>query len=620
MKFICDRCKTRYSIGDERVRGKILKIRCKNCANVITVREGMPEPEPSVMQPLPGPDGSVRKSSTTTVPANAISDSPAPPPPKAAAPAALEEEWYVSIDGDQSGPFSLGDAQAWVAEKPLDAELFCWSEGFDDWLPVDKVSHFRGLRKKSAAAPPRAPTRVPPPPPAPSEPEPKPLFAATMASLEGGASESRAAERNLGLSPLRVTPPAGLPAQSATPSTMGIASAAPAAPMPTIGSGPARANGAPLKAVIPPKPESGPIPKLGTGKSGPMRAQRSFDASEAPPAEPPHEGPPVAPPALAAGVAPSDPFAAFAKEPPAPPPPDDEDDGLSIGEVSRVVNLADLMKGRTSKSDRTGPVARGNGTVPRIAPSALRNTGAVQRLSATEAGLGTADALGPDGLPAAVEPPPAFEADVAAAQAAQAAQARSHRRAMLMLLGGVGVLLAAVIVLVVIVLSRPDDSSGTFGHSTSIDTTRPDEHAHPVRPDEPAGSDTPGPFVKPHHPTGPVAVPTPPPHVDTPVDPRLDPNALKPEEVEAMAAERSSMTQRCYMRSQKGADAILVGDVKRLSVTLVVDKTGAVTDVTLSDHATDVLGKCLVGAIKTWKFRTSPAGITAKITMVFASD
>ncbi|MCW5808555.1 MAG: zinc-ribbon domain-containing protein, partial [Deltaproteobacteria bacterium] len=45
MKFLCDRCKTRYSIGDDRVRGKILKIRCKNCANVITVREGMPDPE-----------------------------------------------------------------------------------------------------------------------------------------------------------------------------------------------------------------------------------------------------------------------------------------------------------------------------------------------------------------------------------------------------------------------------------------------------------------------------------------------------------------------------------------------------------------------------------------------
>src|SRR5205814_5195153 len=75
-------------------------------------------------------------------------------------PAALDEEWYVSIDGDQSGPFSLAEAQRWVGSKAFDAELHCWSEGFDDWLPVDKVSHFRGLRKKPL--PPAGPPPLPP--------------------------------------------------------------------------------------------------------------------------------------------------------------------------------------------------------------------------------------------------------------------------------------------------------------------------------------------------------------------------------------------------------------------------------------------------------------------------
>ena len=155
MKFLCDRCKTRYSIGDDRVRGKILKIRCKNCANVITVREGMtdadaadPAPRargkstteaPPVVQQQPAGNGALGAAF-----ANALTTQP---------PAALEEEWYVSIDGDQSGPFSLADAQRWVAGKAFDADLHCWSEGFDDWLPVDKVSHFRGLRKKPAAPP-----------------------------------------------------------------------------------------------------------------------------------------------------------------------------------------------------------------------------------------------------------------------------------------------------------------------------------------------------------------------------------------------------------------------------------------------------------------------------------
>lgn len=39
MRFFCDRCKTRYTIDDAKVRGKVLKIRCKNCGNVMTVSD-----------------------------------------------------------------------------------------------------------------------------------------------------------------------------------------------------------------------------------------------------------------------------------------------------------------------------------------------------------------------------------------------------------------------------------------------------------------------------------------------------------------------------------------------------------------------------------------------------
>src|SRR3954470_5700600 len=58
MKFQCDRCKTRYSIGEEKIRGKVLKIRCKNCSAVITVREGQSSTggEGSTASPMPTPD------------------------------------------------------------------------------------------------------------------------------------------------------------------------------------------------------------------------------------------------------------------------------------------------------------------------------------------------------------------------------------------------------------------------------------------------------------------------------------------------------------------------------------------------------------------------------------
>ena len=143
MKFSCERCKTRYSIADERVRGKILKIRCKTCSSVISVREGMEDGgagAPSVAHAeASSPGHAVPPSATVQLAA-------VDPPPS------LHEEWFVSIDGQQEGPFGLAHAQAWVAARAASDELFCWSEGFDDWLPVEKVSHFRGLRQPLAAA------------------------------------------------------------------------------------------------------------------------------------------------------------------------------------------------------------------------------------------------------------------------------------------------------------------------------------------------------------------------------------------------------------------------------------------------------------------------------------
>ena len=294
MKFHCDRCKTRYSIADERVRGKILKIRCKNCSAVITVKEGgqvAAPPTPSAAQPRAGGAGGARpkpaipsaasrpavaakpaagaarpagsgqvKGAAASQPMRLGTNAPTPaarpgsvahgraipsrstatgaqevarsgasakpnsalqgafaqalrrqPEPSAAdsvsnAPATLDAEWYVSEDGEQYGPYELRQAQDWVSSRRMDDELYCWSEGFDDWLPVEKVSHFRGLRAHPAAAVPGFATAqagssfdlgddgqtvVDAPPGERSYPQhedtPIPLFAATMAQIAAEA-------------------------------------------------------------------------------------------------------------------------------------------------------------------------------------------------------------------------------------------------------------------------------------------------------------------------------------------------------------------------------------------------------------------------------------------------
>jgi len=597
VKFLCDRCKTRYSIGDDRVRGKILKIRCKNCANVITVREGMSADDagessrgrPTTGAPIPSasaPAGSAL--------ASAFQQQVSKPPP------ALEEEWYVSIDGEQSGPFSLADAQRWISTKPFDADVHCWSEGFDDWLPVDKVSHFRGLRKKPLAAP--APHAPPPLPRVatnrtgaamavrPVEEEPKPLFAAPMASLEKSAGIKRPA-----------TPANGILAK---------ANGRGSAPVPAISTVVPTATPTPVN-----KPASGPT--RADVKSGGAARAPLFDASE-PAAD---TGTTVDAPAFSTpafddatklergnGARKVVPLAEPAPESDGAPEPEDEDDSLDIGEVSRVVKLADLAKMGNSRSTRSNaavPAAgRTTGSIAAVRGNvAMRTTGSSPKFNASD--LAVAPGMTGPFTPMDAPSEPAIAAPVVA---------QAHRRGLIMLISVAAVLLIGVAVLLVIMVNnRTDDTGGGLGPSRTIDTSRPEELVLRQLPKEGSA----GPTAT--HPQihRPQTIPHPGQGGSEDTG-EAKGDKIKSEEIEDMARKQSAGTQRCYMRAQRGAEGIEIQDLKKLSVTLTIDKTGSVTDVTLSEQQASGLGQCLIGQIKRWKFRESPGGLY-RIVLAFAS-
>jgi predicted Zn finger-like uncharacterized protein len=627
VKFLCDRCKTRYSIGDDRVRGKILKIRCKNCANVITVREGMPDAD-SVEA-----NGQRQRGKSTTQAPPIQSDAPAngalgaafasamtKPPP------ALEEEWYVSIDGDQSGPFSLAEAQRWIAAKAFDAELHCWSEGFDDWLPVDKVSHFRGLRKKPP--PPPAPPPLPrigggPSRPlmgaasAPVEEEPKPLFAATMASLEKSAGTSNAGHHGAG----------GLPpiTGSARPS------ATPPKGQPSLPSLQAKTNGASRSSLPQPHVRKTPLPSVSAKapkfdlpdaiESATQIEQPPFEDESRTTAEPVASARREARPpsteghndaflnAMAAGAASA---AASTPMPEARPAAeldddDDEPDGLDIGEVSRVVKLADLARTpRTPANRRSGPVPNLAGANPAMIG---RASASVTRLagSAPSIPVNPLAPIGPDGQvasqvldPSALHDP--AHGDPASDLAAHAPPAVSHRRGMIALLVGAAGLLGISILVVVLVVNKDKITNNSLGGDYSFDPSRPDD----MRPKDGTTAGGSNKADPPQNPFVPKKRPTP---QQPYIPPTPTANALKAEEIEQMAAKYGSTTQRCYMSSMKGVDLINIGDVKKITITLGINPDGSVTNVTLSDkHETNKLGKCLINTITRWKFRTSPGG------------
>src|SRR5215471_15880620 len=107
MKIVCDSCGTKYSISDDKVRGKVFKIRCKKCSHIIVVR------------------------GTTDA---------------AAAPAApAEGVWHLVVDGEQVGPVPESDIRSRFERGEINSETYVWKEGFADWLKLSAIPELADL-------------------------------------------------------------------------------------------------------------------------------------------------------------------------------------------------------------------------------------------------------------------------------------------------------------------------------------------------------------------------------------------------------------------------------------------------------------------------------------------
>jgi predicted Zn finger-like uncharacterized protein len=120
MKIVCEACQAKYSIADEKVRGKVFKIRCKKCSHVIVVRGG----------------GSAE---TGSAPSAEFASSPSSAPDLA-----LDAGWHIVVDGEQVGPLSEGDIRARLARGEINPETYIWKEGLPDWVKVSTLPEFRG--------------------------------------------------------------------------------------------------------------------------------------------------------------------------------------------------------------------------------------------------------------------------------------------------------------------------------------------------------------------------------------------------------------------------------------------------------------------------------------------
>ncbi len=178
MKFLCGSCRTKYQISDEKVRGKILTIRCKKCGSKILVRESLARDAGGGTAVAPVAEeekvGEVQRSgkfarvggSAALASAYDVAmdrgsaEADDMPTSIAPVPANLEiagVEWYVAIDGVQHGPYAFAELVAKLQNREVIGRHYVWHDGMDNWQRVRDVADLADYIS--------APKKKPPPPP-----------------------------------------------------------------------------------------------------------------------------------------------------------------------------------------------------------------------------------------------------------------------------------------------------------------------------------------------------------------------------------------------------------------------------------------------------------------------
>ena len=80
MKFLCDQCKAKYQIADDKVAGKTVRMKCRKCGHMIEVRAAVTETSVSIDMPH---DQNPAAAFAPSHPGGPPKPAPKPAPPRA---------------------------------------------------------------------------------------------------------------------------------------------------------------------------------------------------------------------------------------------------------------------------------------------------------------------------------------------------------------------------------------------------------------------------------------------------------------------------------------------------------------------------------------------------------
>ncbi|MDB4943638.1 MAG: Signal recognition particle receptor protein FtsY [Labilithrix sp.] len=219
LKFLCDNCKAKYQIADEKVAGKTVRMKCRKCGHQIEVRAAVTET--SVSTSLPGASADARPAPARSGLATSLSQQkppqkprvptasgqtgqqhnqggalagafqrhvsepphgqPLPSPGQGAVELSVTDEWYVAINGVPVGPVRISELRRKAAGGAVTEDSLCWQEGLEEWRPVRSIPELAALVREAAQGnrpsfvgtppPPDARVSSPPARPAPARPQ-----------------------------------------------------------------------------------------------------------------------------------------------------------------------------------------------------------------------------------------------------------------------------------------------------------------------------------------------------------------------------------------------------------------------------------------------------------------
>ncbi len=126
MKISCQSCAAKYTIADEKVVGKVIKIKCKKCGATIVVNGNDPA---ALAQQVAAEAASFDDNAATQLFGQADAGGAANP-----------DEWTVSVTDDDQRTMTTAQVVEAYAQGVIQADTYVWRDGMGDWLPLSDVA------------------------------------------------------------------------------------------------------------------------------------------------------------------------------------------------------------------------------------------------------------------------------------------------------------------------------------------------------------------------------------------------------------------------------------------------------------------------------------------------